>query len=442
MTSALPISVESFESFIQCETKSKLSAQGAVGVDSELMRWQRGCRHRYKESGLFWLRSSSQEREFYVGTPPAEDLKRKRWPIIADYVVSLGEVCADIHALELAPGNPGGTRSFYRPIRFVPGEKLTGVDKLLLAFDALAISSVTGTVPPNGKIIHGSKYRAALISLTKLVGKVRTFVEEIAAQRVETTPPVPILNKHCAECRFRSYCQRIALDKDDLSLLPTVTAKERKTLNDKGVFTVTQLSYTFRPRRNSVRASKKFKHEAALKALAIRKKQVHVVGTPVWSDVGHPVYFDVEGVPDRDFYYLIGLRYLTENRWTHRSFWADNPSDEKFMWKECLGTLAQIHQPRLIHYGSYETQFLRRMHARYSDASTNPGLADLLISSSLNLVSYTYAQIYFPTYSNSLKEVARFLGCEWSERDASGLRALMWRSEWEASRDSDIKRIS
>ncbi len=46
----------------------------------------------------------------------------------------------------------------------------------------------------------------------------------------------------------------------------------------------------------------------------------------------------------------------------------------------------------------------------------------------------------FPTYSNTLKDVARFLGFEWSGCDPSGLRAFMWRSEWESSRDSGIKR--
>src|ERR1700741_5327166 len=108
------------------------------------------------------------------------------------------------------------------------------------------------------------------------------------------------------------------------------------------------------------------------------------------------------------------------------------------MWVECLDPLALINQPRLIHYGSYETQFLRRMKARHFGVSMNSGLIDRLISSSLNLLSFTYAHIYFPTYSNTLKEVARFLGFEWSERDPSGLRALMWRSGGENSRDFGI----
>ena len=40
-----------------------------------------------------------------------------------------------------------------------------------------------------------------------------------------------------------------AIEKDDLSLLVNMPEKERARLNSKGIFTVTQLSYTFRPRR-------------------------------------------------------------------------------------------------------------------------------------------------------------------------------------------------
>ena len=42
-----------------------------------------------------------------------------------------------------------------------------------------------------------------------------------------------------------SLCRKIAVETDDLSLLANVTAKERQKLNGKGIFTVTQLSYTF-----------------------------------------------------------------------------------------------------------------------------------------------------------------------------------------------------
>ena len=220
-----------------------------------------------------------------------------------------------------------------------------------------------------------------------------------------------------------------------------MTPKQRQKLNDKGIFTVTQLSYTFRPRRRSAfKGSQTFKHEPALKALAIRKDCIHVVGTPNLNIPEGAVYLDVEGIPDRDFYYLIGLRYKARDEYIQHSFWADSPSDEREMWASCFIALKMLQNPRLFHYGSYETLFLKRMRVRYSDQSGDGELLDQLIASSVNLLSFVYSQVYFPTYSNGLKDVARRLGFEWSERDASGRQALIWRAQWETTRDPTLKR--
>ena len=237
---ASPITIEVFELFLRCETKSKLYFQGAAETDSEFKKWLRRQRDCFKERGMARLRTMCQEDEFYVRTPSVEALKRKHWRIIADCVASSAEMRAHLDALELTPATLNRMASSYRPLRFVPSEKLSVADKLLLAFDALAISHIIGKTPPNGKIIHGCKYRAAVIPLPQLIRKARTILSKIAAQRVETTPSLPILNKHCVACEFRSHCRQIALQKDDLSLLPTVTAKVRKAQNDKGILTTTQ----------------------------------------------------------------------------------------------------------------------------------------------------------------------------------------------------------
>ena len=39
-----------------------------------------------------------------------------------------------------------------------------------------------------------------------------------------------------------------------------------------------------------------------------------------------------------------------------------------------------------------------------------------------------YAHVYFPVYSNGLKDVAGYLGFSWTEPDASGLQSLVWRA--------------
>jgi hypothetical protein len=47
--------------------------------------------------------------------------------------------------------------------------------------------------------------------------------------------------------------------------------------------------------------------------------------------------------------------------------------------------------------------------------------------------------VYFPTYSNGLKENARFLGFEWTDSSANGLQAIVWRHLWESSSDSKLR---
>jgi hypothetical protein len=61
------------------------------------------------------------------------------------------------------------------------------------------------------------------------------------------------------------------------------------------------------------------------------------------------------------------------------------------------------------------------------------------ISSSINLLSVIFAQVYFPTYSNGLKDIAQCLGFQWGASFASGLQSIVWRHEWEASGDPTLR---
>ena len=60
-------------------------------------------------------------------------------------------------------------------------------------------------------------------------------------------------------------------------------------------------------------------------------------------------------------------------------------------------------------------------------------------SSSFNVLSAIYGQLYFPTYSNDLKSIASFWGFKWSEPNASGLTSVLWRKQWEKAHDETQK---
>ena len=352
-----------FVAFTQCRTKSHLSLHSAAAAENPLgqarQHWDQLCQN----NGSSRLREHVLDSQLYVGAPAVEAIQQQQYRLILDCTLQATELRAHVHGLELIRSPRTKGRSAYVPIRFVSTERISTADKLLLAFDASVFSLACGiTAPRLGKLIHGREYTTTWVPLAPLYTKVQSILTAISVQQANPTPPPLLLNKHCAECRYAAQCREIATKSDDLSLLAKMSEKGRQKYREKGIFTVTQLSYTFRPRRRPV---ERRKHEHALQALAIRKNQIHVVGAATMKETGTPVYLDVEGDPDRDFYYCIGLRFEAGGAIVQLSCWADGPADEGTMWTDCLRALETIEAPRLVHYGSYETTFLRQMKKRY-----------------------------------------------------------------------------
>ena len=124
-------------------------------------------------------------------------------------------------------------------------------DRVLLAFCALAIAQAKGNQPPsNGRIVHGCDRYIRTVRLADHLPKARQVVEAIARER-DLEEPAPVLNRHCQVCDFEPRCRAIATSREDLSLLGNMTEKERARCREKGITTITQLSYGYRPRRRT-----------------------------------------------------------------------------------------------------------------------------------------------------------------------------------------------
>lgn len=436
----IKITASLFEAGLKCLTKCFLLSRGERGSDSRYAHWVQSHNESYRARAIQRLRAGRGSVECATGRADAKNLTRAEWRLAMDLTAAACNMESTIPMLERLPEGQGEPARFV-PIQFVYTNKLAVHDKLRVAFDALVLSEMVGRTVDLGKIVHGDNHARVTVKTATLTGEVRKMVGRIGKLLSSQSPPDLFLNRHCGECEFQVRCRQKAIEKEDLSLLAGMTTEERKRFNSKGIFTVTQLSYTFRPRRRPKKlASKREKYHHSLRALAIRENKTHLVGNPELKVAGTPVYLDVEGLPDRDFYYLIGLRFNTAQGTVQRSLWADSRADEKEIWTDFLGILSEIENPVLVHYGSYETVFLKRMRNRYGDLSRRSSL-DSAINSAVNLLSFIFAQIYFPTYSNGLKDVARFLGFSWSEPDVSGAQSIVWRHEWEESGDSAYRQM-
>jgi predicted RecB family nuclease len=333
-----------------------------------------------------------------------------------------------------------GVKAQLIPYRYRLEKRAERYEKLLLAYDALCLQALTGVTVRVGKLVDGSNKRVKTVHLQALlkVGQER-FLRLTELLNKETEPPL-ILNKHCVECEFRLRCRQKAVETDDLSLLSKMSLKEREKLQGKGIFTVKQLSYTFRPRRRR----KSFRSNAGnfsypLRALAIREDKIHVAGTPTFTIQDNDCFLDVEGIPDYRFYYLAGLRFRLNDQTIQRSFWAGDRCDEEYMWNDLVQDLRVHEFGRIIHFGNFEKEFLTVMNKRYCTSNDQSEYVENLVQNAVNLLSVIYSRIYFPTSSNSLKDIAGYLGHRWPDEIGNGYEALLARHHWEVSGELSVK---
>jgi predicted RecB family nuclease len=426
-----------FDDYLKCPTKCFLKSCGENDGRNAYANCIQTEIENYRNQGRKRLTDALPSGEWIPGSANVGDLNNAKCRLAVDLAARTQDLASSIHAVERVQSEGRGKPTLFVPIRFVVTNKLTRDDRLLVAF---LLSEIIGSNVPFGKIIHGDHYAMLKVKTLPLAGEVAKLTRRTAKLLSSPSPPNLVLNRHCVECEFQFRCREKAVEKDDLSLLPRMTEKERRSFHSRGIFTVTQLSYTYRPRRSPKRiAQKPRKYYHALKALAVRQGKIHVMGSPELTLEGTAVYLDVEGLPDRGFYYLIGVRFKSAEEIVQHSLWADSMEQERRIWSDFLTVLSGIKNPVLIHYGSYESRFLKQMSQRYGNPEKD--LVAATLASPLNLLSIMFGSVYFPNYSNGLKDCAKSLGFEWSTPNASGALAVVWRLQWEKDRNLLAKEL-
>jgi predicted RecB family nuclease len=442
-----------FSAFIKCPMKAHLLAIGTPAPGTFFADIETRISSMYK--------AEAKQRP-QVETDVGEPLNFGQISRAPDCASVTGEVDCEtaIYNFALPPRRPGRRQpqklrppGTFVPVLFLPWDKPDVSDTLVVVFGALALSQLTGILPDAGTLVYGEGHRRKTVKIADHLTRARQIIEAIKANRQGQRPPRLALNRHCSICDFQPRCRDLAIEHDDLSLLTAMTGKERAKCNAKGISTITQLSYGYRPRRrkrtkpdaedstkSARRAAPVIKNDHKLKALAIKKNQIHVVGAPSLNYLGAPIFLDVEGMPDRGFYYLVGLRFESGGEQVEHSFWADGLDGERVIWESCLQTLKAIGNAQIVSYGTYETRYLKQMRERYILAPGDAEFVDHLIETLVNLVDCLYGKVYFPTFSNSLKEVGRYLQFEWAWLGASGAATPLLRRAWELGPDDRLKR--
>ena len=323
----------------------------------------------------------------------------------------------------------------YEPTIVVGTYRVEKEQMLNLSVVGYVLQQLLGRPPATGFLVtlDGECHR---VNLRPMYHTVASILEHIRGwwKDPPMQPPPVILNRHCPSCSFKAACTQHAEGTDDLSLLDRMTPKAMRRYHNKGIFTVKQLSFVFKPRRRRRRrAAPPPHHDFEVQALAIRTGKTYIQAVPEIQRSDMELFLDIEGVPDQQFSYLIGLLIRDHQAITHHAFWADTREEEESIWRMFIDKVNEYPDAPIYHYGSYEVRAIESLAKRFGPDDTD--ICERLV----NLNSQVYGKVYFPVRSNSLKVLGRFLGASWTEPDASGLQSLVWRHRWEVARRPEYR---
>ena len=433
------ISDSSLEAFLHCRYKSYLTIKNTIGQPSGFEHHTAARNDAYRRLVQSQLLTQHRGTDVLHSPPITLHTLQKGKPLILDARAQASSLSATIDALQMVGGTSLLGNFLYQPIQLCYHDSPTKVATILLAFKSLVIGELQGQIPTHGTMVAGSHLHMRKVKLQGLQNRVRRLITNLQPYINANTVPPLILNQHCSVCEYRTLCRNEAVASDNLSLLSGMTEREIVVQNRKGIFTVNQLSYTFRYRKPSKRAKRPAKpHQFSLQALALRTQKVHIHGTPNLAVADPAIYYDVEGLSHPDFYYLIGMLLVHQNNTDYRSFWADSEREQGAAFQQFAEAVTNIPNIRLFHFGNYDTAAIK--HARRICEPRYAAILDRIVKASTNVLTLINSQVYFPTYSNSLKDIASYLGFKWTEANASGIQSIIWRDQWTLNGDPSLKR--
>jgi predicted RecB family nuclease len=425
-----------FTSYLHCKYKAYLELQGAVCSPTQYMLLSSSLENEFKATAKAAILTDTVSSSFSPKRQVTVADLQSGPSLIFDASIKQEHYSFDFDAIQRTDGKSGLGKFAYIPFLFTRDKSVHAHHRLVLTFGASVIGSLQGLVPSVGIIVHGKECNRVTVKLEAYHRKVSRIMDGLQEIVAGTSTPRLILNDHCRQCPFMRQCREKAVVEDDLSLLDRMNEKTIARYHRKGIFTVNQLSYTFRPRKRNKRV-KTAKHpfDLALQALAIREKTVYVFSRPHLPESRARVYVDMEGDPTGAFVYLIGLIVISVDQERSYSFWADTKADEEGIFRSFLDLIKGLGIPHIYHYGSYESRVFKRM----LPLAGTEDVVHILTEGACNIVAAIHSNVYFPGYSNSLKDIGGYLGCRWSLAEVSGLHTLVWRADWERTKDRKVK---
>ena len=313
-------------------------------------------------------------------------------------------------------------------------------------FYRMLLGRIQGFLPPRGRIINvegnleefdpalfEEKFQKALAHTQRLV----------SAQ--ETSEPV--LGSHCLLCEWFQRCHRWVKEQEDPTGLFFV-GKQKFRLKQVGLRTIQDIAdmrvedylapETKIPRMGE-KALTRMKHRANI----LLAGQPSIREGYVFPERMGDIYFDIEDDPTQGVTYLFGLVSVGphEER-SYQYFVARHPDEEEQTVRKFWEFISSAGDVTYYVYSHKERSTLRQLMVRYK---LDEAVFNHYVEHEYDLYSQLIVEYSdWPTFSYSIKQIAKHIGFHWRDSDPSGANSIAWYNDYlanPAKNEGVLKRI-
>ena len=224
---------------------------------------------------------------------------------------------------------------------------------------------------------------------------------------------------------WSSYCNEIAIQNNDISLIPGIGASKRDAMSKAGFRTVQDVaSSTTTPLEEIKGIGKKTASAYWAAARAITGKEcIKKTGIKKLPERQTEIFLDLEGLnavfDDTLSDYLIGILVRKDGKEKYHSFIAEGKRED-LMLRSFLDFMEKQKDYAIYHWHNYERTHLNSMMERHNMHAQHLLGNDVMF----DLHKIATDAFAFPTYSNSIKDIAKWLGFEWRHNNVGAMTSI------------------
>jgi predicted RecB family nuclease len=344
----------------------------------------------------------------------------------------------------------------YVPLNIELGKRPKQEYQVLASFHAYVLSKIQQVELETAWLMLRGKQASYAVDLLKWTPQMQRILNEcIATLNSEEAPEVFISRQKCSLCHWYGSCYKVAQSQKHLSLLPGVTPVRYTHLQSLSITTIESLANTSPSLLENLpgfdtqvapklvlQAQSLLFNRPLLLPNSLRQVSIVTNNTKTSICLCHePVdnttltqapielYFDIEAQPDLNLDYLFGVLVVDRDANTENfySFIAENPLEQELIWHQFLDLVWQYPNAPVYHFCLYEFETVVRFAKLYH----TPQSAVLpVLNRFVDVYEQLTSRVALPVESYALKAIARWLGFEWRNPEASGAKCIYWYDQW------------